>query len=89
MNNSDRLPVRYHMHLDVAGALINMTDRELDGLFERVPAGEPLTATEARRVLAVHLANGRHVIPLSACEGFDYGGTGCPGHLEAPEVAHG
>jgi len=89
MNNSDRLPVRYHLHLDVAAALINMTDKELDGLFECVPAGEPLTATEARQVLAVHLANGRHVIPLAACEGFDYGGTGCPGHLEAPEVAHG
>lgn len=89
MKPSDRLPVRYHVHLDVAGALINMTDKELDGLFERVPAGESLTATEARRVLTDHLANGRHVIPLGACEGFDYGGTGCPGHLESPEVAHG
>ena len=91
MNSSERIPVRYHLHLDVAGALVNMTDRELDGLFERTPSGEPLSAAEARRVLTEHLANGRRVIPLAACEGFDYSGTGCPGHLSlaTAEASHG
>ncbi|MBP2482931.1 hypothetical protein J3A72_003223 [Stenotrophomonas sp. PvP093] len=89
MNTFDRVPVHYHVHLDVAGALINMTDRDLDGLFQRNPSGEPLTAAEARRVLTDHLANGRHVIPLAPCEGFDYSGTGCPGHLAEAEADHG
>ncbi|HEL5042952.1 hypothetical protein [Stenotrophomonas maltophilia] len=90
MNTSDRLPVRYHLHLDVAGALINMTGRELKGLFQRSPSGEPVTAAEARRVLTDHLANGRRVIPLGpVCEGFDYSGTGCPGHPGAAEADHG
>ncbi|RIA19020.1 hypothetical protein DFO63_4138 [Stenotrophomonas sp. AG209] len=89
MNSSDRLPVRYHVHLDVAGALSNMTDQDLDGLFQRNPPGEPVTAAEARRVLADHLASGRKVIPLAPCEGFDYTGTGCPGHVTADEVDHG
>jgi hypothetical protein len=89
MNSSDRLPVHYHVHLDVAGALTNFTDQDLVGLFQRNPPGEPLTAAEARRVLTDHLANGRHVIPLAPCEGFDYSGTGCPGHLAEAEADHG
>ncbi|HGM6931277.1 TPA: hypothetical protein ACKQDF_004943 [Stenotrophomonas maltophilia] len=90
MNTLDRVSVHYHVHLDVAGALINMTDQDLDGLFQRNPSGEPLTAAEARRVLTEHLANGRRVIPLGpACEGFDYSGTGCPGHLAEDEANHG
>ena len=89
MNTSDRLPVHYHVHLDVAGALTHFTDQDLDGLFQRNPPGEPVTAAEARRVLTDHLANGRHVIPLAPCEGFDYSGTGCPGHLAEAEADHG
>ncbi|HFT7412110.1 TPA: hypothetical protein ACOD9X_004551 [Stenotrophomonas maltophilia] len=89
MNTFDRLPVHYHVHLDVAGALTNFTDQDLDGLFQRNPPGEPVTAAEARRVLTDHLANGRHVIPLAPCEGFDYSGTGCPGHLAEAEADHG
>ncbi|HHA2418637.1 TPA: hypothetical protein ACOEBG_000879 [Stenotrophomonas maltophilia] len=89
MNSCDRLPVRYHVHLDVAGALTSMTDQDLEGLFQRNPPGEPVTAAEARRVLTDHLANGRRVIPLALCEGFDYSGTGCPGHPAAAEVDHG
>ncbi|QZN81657.1 hypothetical protein K5K93_04270 [Stenotrophomonas sp. DR822] len=53
------------------------------------PPGDPVTAAEARRVLTDHLANGRRVIPLAPCEGFDYSGTGCPGHLAAAEADHG
>lgn len=89
MNTSDRLPVHYHVHLDVAGALTSFTDEDLDGLFQRNPTGEPVTAAEARRVLTDHLANGRRVIPLASCEGFDYSGTGCPGHPGAAEADHG
>ncbi|WP_313415497.1 hypothetical protein [Stenotrophomonas sp.] len=89
MNTSDRLHVHYHVHLDVAGALTNFTDQDLDGLFQRSPHGEPVTAADARRVLTDHLANGRRVIPLAPCEGFDYSGAGCPGHPEAAEADHG
>lgn len=89
MNTSDRLPVHYHVHLDVAGALTNFTDQDMEGLFERNPPGAPVTAAEARRVLTDHLANGRRVIPLAPCEDFDYSGTGCPGHPGAAEADHG
>ncbi|MDR6094031.1 hypothetical protein [Stenotrophomonas sp. SORGH_AS_0321] len=70
-----------HFHLDVRGALSNMSRRELAGMFTESSAGRKLSADEAREVLMDHLEAGRRVIPIgAACEGFDYSGGGCPGH---------
>ncbi|MBH1391798.1 hypothetical protein ACJ6WJ_04660 [Stenotrophomonas maltophilia] len=74
-----------HVHLDVRGALKNMTRRELANMFTNSTTGRKLTADEAKDVLMDHLAAGHKVIPLGpACEGFDYTGGGCPGHEVAP-----
>ncbi len=70
-----------HVHLDVRGALTNMSKRELASMFSSSSTGRGLTAEEARSVLLDHLEAGHKVIPLGkACEGFDYTGGGCPGH---------
>ncbi|HGM5924668.1 TPA: hypothetical protein ACKP5H_002659 [Stenotrophomonas maltophilia] len=70
-----------HIHLDVRGALTNMSKRELANLFSNASTGRGLTAEEARSVLLDHLEAGHKVIPLGKpCEGFDYAGGGCPGH---------
>lgn len=70
-----------HVHLDVRDALKNMTRRELANMFTNATTGRKLTSDEAKDVLMDHLAAGHKVIPLGkACEGFDYTGSGCPGH---------
>ncbi|EPG5379750.1 TPA: hypothetical protein UN285_000374 [Stenotrophomonas maltophilia] len=72
-----------HIHLDVRGALKNMTRRELAAMFTESSTGRKLNADEAKDVLLDHLEAGHKVIPLGpACEGFDYAGGGCPGHEE-------
>lgn len=76
-----------HIHLDVRGALSNMSRRELAGMFTESSTGRKLSADQAREVLMDHLEAGRRVIPIGpACEGFDYAGGGCPGH-EVPDNA--
>lgn len=70
-----------HVHLDVRGALSNMSRKELAGMFSESSTGRKLSADEAREVLMDHLEAGHRVIPIrQACEGFDYTGGGCPGH---------
>lgn len=70
-----------HVHLDVRGALSNMSRKELAGMFSESSTGRKLSADEAREVLMDHLEAGHRVIPIGqACEGFDYTGGGCPGH---------
>jgi len=76
---------RYHMSLNVRGALVNWSDDDLATLLQH-DDGSPMTAREAKLALLDELAKGHEVIPMSeACEGFDYSGRGCPGHEVAEE----
>ena len=72
-----------HMSLSVRGALKNMTRKQLAGLFTH-DDGRRMSADEAKDALMEELAKGHEVIPFGpACEGFDYSGGGCPGHVIA------
>lgn len=78
-----------HMCLNVRGALLNMTDRELMSMFTH-DDGRKMTAIEARNALMDELAQGHEVIPFGdACDGFDYSGGGCPGHEKFSDVDNG
>jgi len=70
------------MHLNVRGAIKNMNRRDLASLFVD-DTGRKLSADEAKEYLLDQLSAGREVIPFGPpCEGFDYAGAGCPGHVE-------
>ncbi len=70
----------HHVGLSVRGFLAG-PDRDLEGLFKRED-GHVLTPREAREHLMDQLLEGRRVLPIGPpCEGFDYAGGGCPGHL--------
>ena len=69
------------MCMNVRGALMNMNDEQLADAFLHDDGGR-MTAQEAKAALLDELAKGRKVIPLGTpCEGFDYTGGGCPGHV--------
>lgn len=74
--------MKYHLALNVDGALRNMSDRELCGMFQ-FPDGTPMTAHQARQSLRIEQNKGRRVIPLSPCDNFDYE-KGCQGHATQP-----
>lgn len=68
-----------HVHLDIAGALKSMSNREFTGMFDH-DDGRRMTAEEAKANLIDILASGVKVLPIGEpCEGFSYT-TGCPGH---------
>ena len=70
---------RIHMCQSVRGALINWNPREWKNCVTE--NGKTLTPDEVRNRLFDELAKGHEVIPIGdACEGFDYSGSGCPGH---------
>lgn len=69
---------RYHMCLDVRGALMNWDDRRMRGVFQH-DDGRPMTVFEAKQTLMDEIAKGRKVIPCAPCDNFDYQ-RGCQGH---------
>lgn len=74
---------RVHVSLSIRGALRNWNPSEWVGVVTE--NGRTLEPEEFRDRLFDELAKGHEVIPYGEeCEGFDYGGGGCPGH-EIPE----
>ena len=72
-----------HMCMDVRGALLNWSDREMEGVFKH-NNGRPMSAYEAKTFLMDEIAKGHKVIPCVPCDNFDYQ-TGCGGHpVEEP-----
>lgn len=75
------------MCMNVRGALMNMTAKELATAFSH-DDGRRMTPREAKEALLDELAKGHKVIPFGPpCEGFDYTGGGCPGHVIEDEAA--
>lgn len=75
-----------HMCLDVRGALMNWSDREMRGVFQH-DDGRSMTIREAKTFLMDEISKGHKVIPCSGdCVGFDYQ-HGCPGHPVEDDVA--
>lgn len=73
----------YHLCLDVRGALMNWTDREMKGVFLH-DDGRKMTPREAKMFLMDEIAKGHKVIPVCQCDNFSFE-TGCEGH-EVPEA---
>jgi len=75
-----------HCCLDVRGSLKNMSKRQLAGLFRHAD-GTKCTADESTDHLLEALAQGKEVLPFGPpCEGFDFAGSGCPGHANSAVV---
>lgn len=70
-----------HVSLSIRGAL-KWPKRQLKGLF-RTESGGRTTAEQSRERLLDLLSEGKEVLPMGPCEGFDFK-EGCPGHREEP-----
>jgi len=69
-----------HMCMSIEGCLRNHKGRKIK-IFED-ENGNILSDKKAREYLAECQEKGWKVIPIiEPCEGFDYFGGGCPGHL--------
>jgi hypothetical protein len=80
----DNISTKYHLCLDISGALKNWNPRHFDRVITD-DDGRLLTAVEAKKSLQDQLAMGRKVIPSSECDNFDYE-HGCLGHVMEDEV---
>ncbi len=74
----------YHLCLDVRGALMNWSDREMSGIF-KYDDGHPMTISESKTFLMDQIAAGHKVIPCTECDNFDYQ-QGCQGHGVVEDV---
>jgi hypothetical protein len=74
---------RIHMCVDIEGVL-RRSDRDLSNLFSE--DGERRPGKYVRDWLKLQLAQGKRVLPMGECEGFDFQ-TGCPGHPIEKETA--
>lgn len=68
---------RIHLCLDIEGGIKNA--RALAGNIT-VDGRTLTTAKEVREFLRYQLAMGKRVLPIGACDNFDYQ-TGCRGHI--------
>lgn len=72
--------VKSHMCMNIEGCLRNYKKRKIT--FFTNDDGSQTSDKDARKYLAECQAKGWKVIPFGEpCEGFDYFGGGCPGHL--------
>ncbi|WP_069267376.1 hypothetical protein [Paraburkholderia nodosa] len=70
---------RFHMCLDVRGALTNWKKSDFRGMFKR-DDGRTMSADEAKSILIDELSKGHNFIPYGACDNFDHKEHGCLGH---------
>jgi hypothetical protein len=76
VSNAPRYTTTVHMCVDIEGVL-RWSDRDLAKLFTE--DGAHRSGAYVRDWLRLQLAQGKRVLPMGKCEGFDYQ-TGCPGH---------
>ena len=67
-----------HMSLNIAGAL-RRRPADMEGMFTENETGRYLTAAECKAYLEQCQTEGKRVLPMGDCDGFDFQ-TGCPGH---------
>lgn len=70
-----------HLCLDIRGAISGTGWK-----FVSATGGRSVKKAEAIEWLMDRLGEGKRVLPLGPCEGFDYQ-TGCPGHEEQERAA--
>ncbi|WP_447639533.1 hypothetical protein [Pandoraea norimbergensis] len=76
-------PRKFHLCLDVRGALTNWKDRDFKGMFKH-DDGRLMTPAEAKAELLEELSRGHNFIPFSKCDNFDHKERGCMGHPVIP-----
>ena len=69
---------RYHMGVDVRGALMRWRAKEWRGVCKR-DNGTPMTPQEAKQAFLDELAQGHEIIPYGRCDNWDWK-QGCQGH---------
>lgn len=70
---------RFHMCLDVRGALTNWRQKDFRTMFKH-DDGRTMTPDEAKAELLEQLSRGHNFIPFGTCDNFDYKEHGCMGH---------
>lgn len=70
---------RFHMCLDVRGALTNWQLKDFRNMFKHED-GRTMTPLEAKAQLLEELSHGRNFIPFGKCDNFDHKEHGCQGH---------
>lgn len=75
----DSVATKFHMRLDIRGALMNWENRMFEGMF-KTDDGKEMHWREAKYQLMEELQKGHNYIPYGDCPGFDPVEKGCPGH---------
>lgn len=70
---------RYHIRLDIRGALRNWNTRKFEGVIND-EFGHLMPAKAAKEQLQILLTHGVNFLPVGKCDGFDSAEKGCPGH---------
>lgn len=78
--------MKTHMCMDIEGFMNNATFPAGFVRMFKHDDGSSMTPEEARSELFNQLRMGRRVIPLTACDNFDYQ-KGCLGHPDAQSAA--
>jgi hypothetical protein len=73
-----------HMSVDITGVLRNYGKKSMKGLITE-DNGAEWTDVMVRKYLNKCLAEGKKLLPIGDCEGFDYQ-KGCPGHPVKEEL---
>lgn len=77
---------KYHLAQDIEGAIRNWKfPKDYRNVFKK-DDGTFSTPEETRSYLFDKLREGKHLLPIGNCEGFDFV-TGCPGHPATDEEA--
>jgi len=77
MSNEPKYTRHMHLCLDIRGAI-----RGTGWKCVTAKDGRRVTKAEAIEFLMDRLAEGKRVLPLGPCDGFDFR-SGCPGHEDA------
>lgn len=93
----DRRARRHAIALHIVGFMERARyPADYEGVFQQ--DDEPMSPADALAFLTIEKAKGHKLVPMSAecgnpcphaaqdCKGFDYAGSGCPGHLVEPDT---
>lgn len=76
-----------HLCQSVRGALRNWNRENWVDVMKDTDTGQMLSPDDVKEYFFDQLAMGREVIPIGPeCEGFDYSGSGCPGHTVDEDI---
>ena len=75
---SETIHQTVHMCVSIEG-LLKYPNSKLAKFFQQIEGVDVRKGSQVRDWLRLQIAQGKHVLPMGECEGFDYV-KGCPGH---------